>query len=831
MLDADHVDVPELSQVTVCVRYRLLHAGENNSPILSYFAKDSDNELQVGKIKLSPICAPSQGTCTRVMYRWHHSAIALYLIDRKYWLSLRWRRKKCSRWRGQEKLSVAGGGRLVLAQDLDTLAGGFDIRQSIHGDVRHLFLFSQALPLDSLRPYIKCQQPMTSLKPLIYFDKNMTLFKAIGSVEIFEAPLGSLCKQNSSSLVMFLEKLDFQSSFSICSIMKGSMAVPKSDEENTEIFNEFVRFNDICVDDYGTLYWLGFKGDLQSGEWLTLTNNQTLSWNKLFKGYDKVKLGQMCASVGGASFPYNWYSTPCQIIMCPLCNFTSTPTFKVRGLCKDSLIDKTLFIWDYKNDRVQFRGPHYTTIYWDTDNSTWKLTSRSHKKLLSYMVMKTSSEYPLGVHTWTLMGDKCLINEVEMLITVCSEGEFTCSDGNCIKKSQRCDLTSDCLDKSDEINCNFLQIPSGYSVDMPPPKEQNAAVPVYIFVEITSVRRLDIMSFKIALDVILSLFWRDGRLTMRNLREDFNLNKVQDHKNVWMPRLQMEDGSRSLADLLLRSELLMVQRDGRPAIDDDVRLFEDDVYLGSENTLVLRQVFTVDFTCQFLLQRYPFDSQMCSVAFSLVNVAPSVAVLLKHEDGVSFTGLRRLLEYEVTNFNMTQLQNPLMSSQRMFLELKNLVGYYISSVYIPTLLLLIICYLTLFFDINDFSDRVMVSLTSLLVLAALFSQTSQAIPKTAYLKLIDVWFVFLIVVEFTVVLILVITENLRYRIGKVPPKNVKVISGHTSFGQNFMTLPVAVDSKDVHQCAIMMNKVAQVTLPVLVILFIVGYFIVCFVFF
>ena len=55
----------------------------------------------------------------------------------------------------------------------------------------------------------------------------------------------------------------------------------------------------------------------------------------------------------------------------------------------------------------------------------------------------------------------------------------------------------------------------------------------------------------------------------------------------------------------------------------------------------------------------------------------------------------------------------------------------------------------------------MVSLTSLLVLASLFSQTSETIPKTAYLKLIDVWYIFLIVFDFLVIMDVVIIEYIR----------------------------------------------------------------------
>ncbi|XP_042220595.1 uncharacterized protein LOC121865318 [Homarus americanus] len=763
------------------------------------------------------------------MYKWHHVCYAVDLHSMRSWLAYDdLYREATVKTESPEQLNIAGGGRFVMNQDLDNIEGGFNVRQSVHNDVAQLLLYREVLPPAYLKAYVKCQEPETNVKPFLYFDEGMTMFTQRGRVRVSVAPLESLCQEDASRLVMLPEKMNFDSAFAACSGMKGLMAIPTSEEENTQIFDEFFKFNDLCVDSFGTLYWLGFKGDLNTDEWLTVNTNQHLTWDKLATGFDKVKAGQLCASVGGADFPYDWYSTPCQYLMCPLCNFTATPSFRVRGLCKDSVIDRNLFLRDYENNKPQFHGPHFTGVSWDRDNATWKLTSRGHENLTGYMVMKVPTEYPVGVHSWIITGDKCVASELEVLITACGEEEYTCNDGACISKTQRCDLATNCPDRSDELNCHLAQIPSGYSLEMPPPKDQNTPVPVRILVEITSVRKIDILGFKMVLDIILRLFWRDGRLSMKNLRKDLNSNKVQDLKKLWIPLLQVEDGARSLADLLLRSESLLVQREGSPTADDDSRLYEDDVYLGSENTMMLYQVYTVDFTCQFQLRLYPFDSQVCSVAFSLIGVSPSFVILDKEEDGVIFTGKKKLLEYEVTSFTMTPVDDPLKSGQRVSLKLKNLSGYYISSTYVPTLLLVTICYLTLYFDIADFTDRVMVSLTSLLVLAALFSQTSQSIPKTAYLKLIDLWFVFLIVVEFVIVLVLVIVENMRLRKNKVFPSNVTVISVTTASGDKF---PAETKKRhvEVNRAAVLTNTLAKVLLPSLITLFILGYAIVCYV--
>nr|XP_045616220.1 glycine receptor subunit alphaZ1-like [Procambarus clarkii] len=104
------------------------------------------------------------------------------------------------------------------------------------------------------------------------------------------------------------------------------------------------------------------------------------------------------------------------------------------------------------------------------------------------------------------------------------------------------------------------------------------------------------------------------------------------------------------------------------------------------------------------------------------------------------------------------------SPPQMQVEFRNQRGYYIGNAFLPSLLLSIVCYLSFYFAIDDFQDRVMVSLTSLLVLTSLLTQTNQSIPKTAYLKLIDIWYIVLICLDFLIIVVLVFIESLRRRV-------------------------------------------------------------------
>lgn len=56
--------------------------------------------------------------------------------------------------------------------------------------------------------------------------------------------------------------------------------------------------------------------------------------------------------------------------------------------------------------------------------------------------------------------------------------------------------------------------------------------------------------------------------------------------------------------------------------------------------------------------------------------------------------------------------------------------------------------------------RLPVALTTLLVLYTSFNQTSSSLPQTAYVKLIDVWYFFCIILLFVIIVVHVLGERL-----------------------------------------------------------------------
>ena len=137
-----------------------------------------------------------------------------------------------------------------------------------------------------------------------------------------------------------------------------------------------------------------------------------------------------------------------------------------------------------------------------------------------------------------------------------------------------------------------------------------------------------------------------------------------------------------------------------------------------------------------------------------------------------------LTQYLITNWTLTYNNaSNVDSGIQMTIVLKRRILNSILTVYLPTVLVLIIVYATNFFKDfffeairgNPFSRIclfplqaiVTVNLTSLLVLTTLFISVSSSLPQTAYVKMVDVWLIFAQVVPWIEVLLHTLIDWMR----------------------------------------------------------------------
>ena len=283
--------------------------------------------------------------------------------------------------------------------------------------------------------------------------------------------------------------------------------------------------------------------------------------------------------------------------------------------------------------------------YWEVKHISSNITATSTTGYNSHA---------LGRHTWTISGNTRKFGKnsyvADLKLTLCSEEEFTCRDGDCVKMDQRCDQIPNCKDSSDEIECQTVILDHGYRKDIPPihpilnlrnPRDSvfpslgktsttsttskmlEAFLPLDLEIEISNIKvvsmEMDEAQHYITFQFKISLTWRDQRVNFHNLKHDESLNALssEEIEQIWLPLLIYDNtDDKDTTRLGLHweewSTLIEVQREGNFTRGGFDQIDEVEIFAGSENSLRMHQLYKRKFQCQYVLDYYPFDTQVAN---------------------------------------------------------------------------------------------------------------------------------------------------------------------------------------------------------------------------
>ena len=125
---------------------------------------------------------------------------------------------------------------------------------------------------------------------------------------------------------------------------------------------------------------------------------------------------------------------------------------------------------------------------------------------------------------------------------------------------------------------------------------------------------------------------------------------------------------------------------------------------------------------------------------------------LKDED-------KDLTMFTITNLALTKEKGRNMISLAM--KLKRKVVTELVTTYLPTILLLLITFTTIFFDKDLFGDAIAVNLTIMLVMTTIFTSKIEELPPTSDMKMIDIWLICCLVIPFLEVILRTTIECLN----------------------------------------------------------------------
>jgi len=213
--------------------------------------------------------------------------------------------------------------------------------------------------------------------------------------------------------------------------------------------------------------------------------------------------------------------------------------------------------------------------------------------------------------------------------------------------------------------------------------------------------------------------------------------------NIWSPKLSFTNAKIIGGTLVDDTTLTIIERNGIPAPDDIKMALEANVYAGVKSNILQKREYFIDWTCDYNLLFYPFDTQVCKMTFEVSGGTKDYLRLEPDVDGdfkgVDYLGDRLLLEYTVGEMFLKTVNDTSSkyASMKVSLSFTRRWFYHGINVFLQSVLLLIVAYMTFYYRVDNFQDRVMVSITCMLVIANVQSSINTMVPKTSYLKMID----------------------------------------------------------------------------------------------
>ena len=94
-------------------------------------------------------------------------------------------------------------------------------------------------------------------------------------------------------------------------------------------------------------------------------------------------------------------------------------------------------------------------------------------------------------------------------------------------------------DKSDEENCDKVDVVASYQRHIPPPKENDTKFAVFVSIDLLDIQEIDETNSKFTVPFHLHLRWIDARLTYKSLKTNKVLNQltIDEIAQIWEPRV------------------------------------------------------------------------------------------------------------------------------------------------------------------------------------------------------------------------------------------------------------------------------------------------------
>ncbi|KAI0233351.1 Glycine receptor subunit alpha-2 [Lamellibrachia satsuma] len=165
--------------------------------------------------------------------------------------------------------------------------------------------------------------------------------------------------------------------------------------------------------------------------------------------------------------------------------------------------------------------------------------------------------------------------------------------------------------------------------------------------------------------------------------------------------------------------------------------------------------------CPMDLQKYPMDKQTCPMMFESFGYTMDTMYFSWLDNPVDIDKSVELPQFTLETYELYDCSQNYTAGAFPCLEIKfvlqRAIGFFLIQVYIPSILIVILSWVSFWISIDAIPARVSLGLLTVLTMTTQSTSANNSLPKVSYIKAIDVWmsmclvFVFIALLEFALV--------------------------------------------------------------------------------
>lgn len=248
--------------------------------------------------------------------------------------------------------------------------------------------------------------------------------------------------------------------------------------------------------------------------------------------------------------------------------------------------------------------------------------------------------------------------------------------------------------------------------------------------------------------ILLHLSWYDHRFSkyeIKNIDEGFVEIDAKNLEKLWVPDLYFPNEKRAYYhNVLMPNKMLRIYKGG-------------DVSYSTRLSMTL--------SCPMDFRNYPFDTQTCKIIIESFSYNDGNIILAWTNNSkgpiLLDENTRSMPQFEVLSVDTKEFsaaRRNLGNHSGLVVEFKlaRNVGYYLVQMYIPSVLVVVLSWISFWLNVNAVPGRVSLGVLTVLTMTTQSSAVNASLPHVSYTKAIDIWmstclmFVSFALVEFAV---------------------------------------------------------------------------------